>query len=144
MSVLSDKGIADELRRAWQESQPGTAGAHEEGGFILRHGDGSFSVARWPHGEQDRIEVPDHSGGRYAGAIIGATFHTHPNPGPEYQQEPSLTDIRAVLADPDLKHAEYEGEYVIAHETVYRICPDGTVEAVGEWLRVLPLENAAE
>jgi hypothetical protein len=143
MSALSDMRIVHELRRAWEESNPATADSREQGGFILRHGDGPYLVARWPHGGQDRIEVPEHSGGHFAGAMIVATFHTHPNPGPDYQQEPSLTDIRAVRDDPHLKHTGYEGEYVISQETVYRIHPDGTVELVGDRASVLfPGEGA--
>jgi hypothetical protein len=143
MSVLSDKGVISELRRAWEESKHGTTEACEEGGFILQSGDGSLTVARWPRGSQDRIEVPEHKGGQFQGALILATFHTHPNTGPEYQQEPSLTDIRAVRDDPELQHAEYEGEYVISHVTIYHIRPDGTVESLGETVRKLDLGTGA-
>jgi hypothetical protein len=63
---------------------------------------------------------------------IVATFHTHPNPGADFRQEPGLTDIRAVRDDPDLRHPDYEGEYVVASEALYRIFPDGRVEQVGD------------
>lgn len=69
--------------------------------------------------------------------VILATFHTHPNPGPDFLQEPSLTDIRAVRNDPDLKHAEFEGEYIISAELVYRILSDGRVKVIGETRAVL-------
>src|SRR5947209_8488520 len=59
------------------------------------------TIVRWPRGAQDEIEVPPHPAGRYGGGIILATFHTHPNAGPNHQQEPSPTDIRAVRLDPD-------------------------------------------
>jgi len=119
------------LRQAWEDSRAGTEDEHEEGGFVLQEADGSLSVERWPCGQQNRMVVPSHVGGMRGGKRLIATFHTHPNPGPRYEQEPSLTDIRAVRDDPDLRHAEYEGELVISAETVYQICPDGTVETVG-------------
>ncbi len=131
MSAVDDPEVRRQLRRAWEDSQPGTADAHEEGGFILRLADGRFTIERWPRGAQDEIEVPPHSDGRRGAAVILATFHTHPNPGPTYQQEPSPTDIRAVRLDPDLRHAEYEGEYVIATALVYHLAPDGVVRELG-------------
>ncbi len=47
MSVLDDDAIRGLLLQAWQESQPGTVDAHEEGGFVLRDANGSLSVERW-------------------------------------------------------------------------------------------------
>lgn len=131
MSVLDDPAVRQALRQAWEESQPAMTAAHEEGGFVLEAVDGSRSIERWPRGLQDQIVVPPHAGGRRAARRIVATFHTHPNPGPEFQQEPSLTDVRAVRNDPDLRFPDYEGEYVIATNLVYRIRPDGVVEEVG-------------
>lgn len=95
-------------------------------------------VERWPRGAQNRIIVPGHTGGQRDGMTIVATFHTHPNPPPEFQQEPSLTDIRAVRDDSDLTHADYEGEIVIAAESVYIIRKSGKVELVGATSQVLP------
>jgi hypothetical protein len=139
MSVLQNNAVRDELRRAWVESQPGPRGGHEEGGFVLRQADGGLTIERWPRGAQDEIEVPDHSGGRRGGAVIVATFHTHPNTGPNYLQEPGPADTRGVTNDPDLRHPEYEGEYVISLNTVYLIRPDGAVEAVGDTATLLAL-----
>lgn len=59
-----------------------------------------------------------------------ATFHTHPNTGPDYLQEPSLTDRRAVMDDPDFRVPGYFGEFVISAEKVYLIKPAGDVEEV--------------
>ena len=132
MSVLDDDAIRGLFLQTWQESQPGTAAAHEEGGFVLQNADGSLSVERWPRGAQNQILVPPHPGGKRGDRSIVATFHTHPNPGADFQQEPSLTDIRAVRDDPDLSHPAYEGEYVVASELIYRIRKNGQVEAVGE------------
>lgn len=132
MSVLDDEIIRGLLLQAWQDSQPGTIAAHEEDGFVLRNTDGSLVVERWPRGAHNQIVVPSHPGGKRMELSIVATFHTHPNTGPEYQQEPSLTDIRAVRNDPDLGHPEYEGEFVISSEWIYRIQRNGQVKAVGE------------
>jgi hypothetical protein len=137
VSVLDDDIVRIQLLRAWQESQPGTPAAHEEGGFVLRYADGSLEIERWPVGAQNQISVPPHLGGRRGNWTVAATFHTHPNPGPDYQQEPSLTDIRGVRDDPDLGHADYEGEFVISADWVYLIRRDGRVELVGETNAVL-------
>jgi len=64
--------------------------------------------------------------------IIVASFHTHPNTGTDFLQEPSETDKRAVRDDPDLKGAAYVGEFVIARETIYLITPDGQVREVAD------------
>jgi hypothetical protein len=137
VSVLADDTIAGQFLQAWRDSQPGTATAHEEGGFVLRNTDGSLSVERWPRGAQNEISVPPHPGAKRSNLSIVATFHTHPNTGPEFQQDPSLTDIRAVRDDPDLSHHDYEGEYVIASEWIYRIHKNGKVEFVGQTKVVL-------
>jgi hypothetical protein len=131
LSPLDDEFVRLELQRAWQESDPATTESHEEGGFILQHPDGRQVVERWPRGAQNEINVPPHPGGRRGGLLIVATFHTHPNPGSDFQQEPSLTDIRAVRDDPDLSHPEYEGEFVIADEHIYLVSRYGEVTVVG-------------
>jgi hypothetical protein len=132
VSVLDNDAIRALLRQAWLESQPGTADAHEEGGFVVRNVDGSLSVERWPRGAQNKIFVPAHPDGKLGDRPIVATFHTHPNPGADFQQEPSLTDIRAVSEDPNLCHPDYEGELVIASEFTYRIRRNGDVETIGD------------
>jgi hypothetical protein len=137
VSVLDDDGIVDLFRQAWEESQPGTDSAHEEGGFVLRNPDGSLRVERWPRGAQNQILVPPHPGGKRGDLPIVATFHTHPNPGPEFQQEPSITDIRAVRDDVDLSHPDFEGEYVVATESIYRIDRNGRVELFGRTSMIL-------
>jgi hypothetical protein len=71
------------------------------------------------------------------GLAIIATFHTHPNPGEEYLQEPGPTDIRAVRDDPDLGHTEYEGEFVISTETIYLISRSGDVTVAGRTDEIL-------
>ena len=137
MSVLDDPNVRNALLVAWSESLPRHKDAHEEGGFILRTAKGTYVVDRWPKGAPNQIHVPPHPQNVRGGLPIIATFHTHPNPAPDFQQEPSLTDIRAVRGDPDLGGPDYEGEYVISDEKVYRILKDGDVEEVGETQTVL-------
>jgi hypothetical protein len=139
VGVLDHDSVRGFLLQAWLESQPGTTTAHEEGGFVLRNADGSLGVERWSRGAQNEILVPPHPGGKRGDLPIVATFHTHPNPGSDYQQEPSLTDIRAVRDDLDLSQPDYEGEYVISREWIYRIQKNGQVESVGETKTLLKL-----
>jgi hypothetical protein len=139
VSILDEREVILAMRMAWEEFHPGTTQAQEQGGFVRRSRSGEFFVERWPKGHQDQIEVPPHPNGIRGEAIIVASFHTHPNPPPHYQQEPSLTDIRAVRNDPDLRHSEYEGEYVVAHKRIFQIQPDGTVKIVGDTDTLLEL-----
>ena len=124
---------------SWADSEPGDASGREEGGFILRDRSGNLNVARWPKGMQNSITLPPHPDCTVGESEIVATFHTHPNPGPDFQQEPSLTDIRGVRNDADLSGPDYEGEYVIASEWVYRIQKNGQVASVGETKAVLKI-----
>lgn len=91
-----------------------------------------LSVARWSTGVQNSILVPPHPGCIIGGNPIVASFHTHPNTGADFLQEPSETDKRAVRDDPDLKGAAYVGEFVIAQETIYLIASNGQVREVAD------------
>jgi hypothetical protein len=128
---IVEPAIRAALRQAWQDSQPGLPGAHEEGGFVLREPSGKIYVMRWPSGAQNTIVVPPHPGCRIGTDEIIASFHTHPNTGPAFLQEPSETDCRAVRDDPDLKGTAYSGEWIISEATVYLIAPSGQVTVVG-------------
>lgn len=130
-SVLNNQTILAALKHAWDDSLPGTSERHEQGGFILLDSEGNLSVARWPKGLQSTINLPQHIDCKFDGQDIAATFHTHPNIGAEYLQEPSETDKRAVRDDPDLKGRFYEGEFVISQETIYLISPNGLVNELG-------------
>lgn len=129
--LLNDGTVVRALAAAWRDSAPGPAGGHEEGGFILGAADGKVIVVRWPVGEQDTILVPPHSGCSSGHMDIIASFHTHPNTGPEYLQEPSETDKRGVRDDADLKGPEYVGEFVITNEFIYIVTPAGNVRELG-------------
>jgi len=136
-ALLSDSGVRAALRRAWDESHPGTAGGHEEGGFVLRDQAGHLTVVRWPQGFQNGIVLPPHPQCRAGEREIVASFHTHPNTANQYLQEPGETDTRAVRDDPDLKGERYVGEIVISNSIIYLIAPDGQVTAVGDTMTLL-------
>ncbi len=136
-TVLIDPSVRAAINQAWQDSLPGLSGGHEEGGFVLRDPEGNLSVIRWPRGAQNAIALPPHPNCRVVGNDIVATFHTHPNTGGDFLQEPSETDRRAVQDDPDLKGPKYEGEFVISQQTLYLIAPNGLVNEVGSTSEIL-------
>lgn len=136
-TILNDPVIRAALKEAWLDSQPGISGGHEEGGFILLDETGKIRVMRWPKGEQDTILIPPHSSCQIDGSEIVATFHIHPNTGPDYLQEPSDTDVRAVRDDSHLKGSKYEGELVISAELVYLVTPASGVRELGATLEIL-------
>lgn len=136
-TILNDPAVRAALRHAWQDSQPGIIGGHEEGGFVLRDSVGNLSVICWPRGGQGVIALPPHRSCKIGKHDIVATFHTHPNVGDDYLQEPSETDRRAVRDDPDLKGELYQGEFVVSQEVIYFIAPDGQVSEMGNTREIL-------
>lgn len=129
--LLQNDIIKAALKLAWYDSTPGISGGHEEGGFILQSPASEIFVERWPVGVQNQISVPLHNDCRIDENDILASFHTHPNTGSSFLQEPSATDRRAVRDDPNLKGGFYVGEFVIANDTIYLIQPDGEVLEMG-------------
>lgn len=136
-ALLGNAAVCTALKQAWQESQPGPSGGHEEGGFIIEEATGLFRIIRWPKGASNTIAVPSHSACQIDGANIVGSFHTHPNTGADYLQEPSETDKRAVRDDPDLKSPHYAGELVISAALIYGIMPSGNVVELGETESIL-------
>lgn len=128
--ILSDTGVRRTLSQAWRDSKPGVSGGHEEGGFIIQNVTGELSVARWPKGDGDTIILPPHHGCKIGEDEIVASFHTHPNTGSDFLQEPSETDKRAVRDDPDLKGDNYVGEFVISLDTIYLITSNGETREI--------------
>jgi hypothetical protein len=130
--ILTNSVVRAELKQAWEDSDPGVTGGHEEGGFILQDAAQNFSVIRWAVGNMNSITLPSHSECKIEGSDIVASFHTHPNTGEDYLQEPSETDKRAIRDDPDLKGEFYVGEFVISQAKIYSIDPNGQVSEVGD------------
>lgn len=137
LDILRDSPIRVALAEAWKESRPGLTGGHEEGGFIVLGEDDRLSARRWPPGEGNMIRVPNHAGCAVDGLPIVGTFHTHPNTGPDFLQEPSETDKRGVKEDADLKGGLYVGEIVVTSEMIYLITPGGTVREMDTRLELL-------
>jgi hypothetical protein len=131
LEILRDPGVRRALAEAWVASLPGQPGGHEEGGFIVLEGENNCAVRRWPTGAGNLIKVPDHPRCQVDGKPLLATFHTHPNLGEDFLQEPSETDKRGVRDDAELKGDLYVGEFVIAGEMVYLITSSGTVRELG-------------
>ncbi|MDZ7292816.1 MAG: Mov34/MPN/PAD-1 family protein [candidate division KSB1 bacterium] len=130
-TLLEEPLVVEAFKQTWLDSQPGHGSGHEEGGFILRDAHGNLSVKRWPQGEQNIITVPPHPNCKIEDCEIIATFHTHPNTGNDFLQEPSETDRRAVRDDPNLKSPGYEGEYVISQQLIYLVAANGQVSIIG-------------
>lgn len=131
-AILSNPVVRAALQDAWAASEPGVSGGHEEGGFVTTDENGNLNVVRWPVGERDSMRVPRHQNCKIEDKGIVATFHTHPNTGDDYLQEPSETDKRAVRDDPDLKGSDYVGEFVLSCEIIFLITPSGLVREVAE------------
>ncbi len=131
-SILNSPGVRAALKQTWRDSNPGVSGGHEEGGFILQSSNGELSVLRWHRGKQDEIKLLSHPDYKIGEDAIVASFHTHPNTGDDYLQEPSETDKRAVRDDLDLKGESYVGEFVISAETIYLITPAGRVRELND------------
>ena len=131
LKLLREPAVQAGMIQARIDSQPGPSGGHEEGGFVIRHGSGTIEIVRWPRGEGDAIDIPPHANCVWNGCEILATFHTHPNTGPDYLQEPGKADRVVVRDDPDLKESHYLGEYVIADRDVYLIQAGGDAYELG-------------
>lgn len=129
--IFGNKLILSELNRARLDSEPGESGGHEEGGFVVINDLRDLAVVRWDKGLQNEIVLPPHKNCFVDGKDIIVSFHTHPNTGRDFQQEPSLTDIRAVSDDFDLKSEFYLGELVISEQNIYLIGPVGDYHIIG-------------
>jgi hypothetical protein len=138
--ILNNLTVCAELTQAWQDSEPGINGGHEEGGFIIQDSAGIFRVVRWKTGGENSILLPPHVECKIEEKPIIASFHTHPNTGVNYLQEPSETDKRAIRDDPNLKGEFYLGEFVISQAKIYMIDPGGQVNEIGDTITLLKLK----
>jgi hypothetical protein len=137
LTILKNAQVRDGLGEAWLMSDPGRTGAHEEGGFIVYEEPARFRVIRWQRGGRNEIEVPLHQDCCINGDAIVLSFHTHPNIGIGFLQEPSETDRRAIRDDPNLKGAGYLGELVISFQYIYLIDRDGQILVIGDTQELL-------
>jgi hypothetical protein len=102
---------------------------------------GDLTVVRWPVGGKDFALLPPHEDCRIGDRDIVASFHTHPNSGGDYLQEPGETEKRAVRDDPDLKGSVYVGEFVVSESRTYLITPMGDVLNLGDTRTLLFAEQ---
>ena len=120
---LADPTVVAALDTAWTESNPGTGtdpNRAEQGGWIVRNPDGTFTIQRWPAGQAAGITPTA------APSNVAGSFHTHPNLGGNWQASPSTADLNWVAADP----ANRAPHYVVSDTTIYVINADGTVDTV--------------
>ena len=127
--LLGNAGVIDQLRRAFEESGVGTDRPIEQGGFIVRDPvSGAVEVIRLPARERDSLAYPICADGSHRGKQIVGSFHTHPNIGTDWRQEPSAQDIRLSQDYPDTMGPH---QFVIAREKIYHIDNDGVVSVMG-------------
>jgi hypothetical protein len=84
------------LEEAWNDSLSGDpVQRHEEGGWIyMNDTTGIVVVRRAPPGGQTTLDLS--SPPVVPGAVVVATFHTHPNPGAEgWEAGPSAADTQS-------------------------------------------------
>lgn len=127
--LLSDAGVVSALRRAYDESGVGSNHPIEQGGFIVIDPDSHrLDVVRLPTQGRDSFAFPICADGLYGGRRIVGSFHTHPNTGAEWRQEPSVQDIRISQNYPETMGMH---QFVIAEGAIYHIDNDGVVTEMG-------------
>ncbi len=137
MELLALPQVIVGFRQAYEESDVGGSQPIEQGGFLLCDSDsGEVVVKRLPSSERDSLGYPLCSDGKYQGQEIVGSFHTHPNTGQEWRQEPSPQDIRLSKDFPETMGPH---QFVISRDTIYHIDNNGIVIAIGRTANVLNL-----
>ncbi|HVT27550.1 MAG TPA: hypothetical protein VHE81_05980, partial [Lacipirellulaceae bacterium] len=90
---------------------------------------GTVQVVRLPGRSRDSLAFPICGDGTFDGMQIVGSFHTHPNLGPEWRQEPSLQDIHL---SQDYPETMVPHQFVIAQKTIYHIDNDGIITEMGQ------------
>ena len=139
LELLGEPDVIVGLRCAYKESGIGTDCPIEQGGFILLDPVlDTFEVFRLAACGPDLLAYPICADGTYRGKQIVASFHTHPNTGPEWRQQPSLQDIRLSQDYPETVGPH---QFVIAMETIYHIDNDGVVSEIGPTSQLLRINE---
>jgi hypothetical protein len=97
--LLKDLLVQEALEQAWLESLPNDSlQRHEEGGWIYMDTiSGIIAVRRAPAGAQASLDLS--APPLVDGAVVVATFHTHPNPTADgWIPGPSAADIKSARA----------------------------------------------
>jgi hypothetical protein len=114
--LLAHVDVIDGLRRAFQESGVGTDNPVEQGGFIvLDYDSGALDVVRLPASGPHSLVYPICADGKFRGNQIVGSFHTHPNTGLGWRQEPSMQDMRLSQEYPETMGPH---QFVIASDTI--------------------------
>ncbi len=123
---LADPKVKKGMNEAWTDSKASDPSQrHEEGGFIVKNKDGSYDVERWPSGQQSAVGIPNQApDGTYNGREVVGTFHTHPNPGPGWDQGPSMQDAKVLTT---IKGTDY----IVSDQKVYSLDDKGLSKSVG-------------
>jgi hypothetical protein len=108
-ALLSDVTVQAALERAWADSEvDDRLKRHEEGGWIyVNTNTRELLVRRAAAGRRSAIDLSDPP--LVPGAVVVATFHTHPNPSSEgWNSGPSTSDTESafVLGVPCLIRAD--------------------------------------
>jgi RHS repeat-associated protein len=88
--ITDDPVVRNAFEKAWEDSQAYDPDKrHEEGGWISKQ-NRKRTIQRWPSGKTKSIVIEP--------PIIDpeASFHTHPNPPPEWRQEPR-THLKSIV-----------------------------------------------
>jgi hypothetical protein len=97
-NLLNELVVQRALEQAWTDSLPGDPlQRHEEGGWIFMDSTiGDHIVRRAPAGGRATLDLSTPP--VVAGAVVVATFHTHPNPTVErWEPGPSASDTHSAL-----------------------------------------------
>jgi hypothetical protein len=94
--LLSHPGVLQALEDAWRDSEPADpARRHEEGGWVYCDtATGSLTTVRAAQGGQAALDLT--APPAVPGAVVVATFHTHPNPIADgWDPGPSAADTQS-------------------------------------------------
>ena len=97
-ALLNELVVQQALEQAWIDSLPGDpVQRHEEGGWIyIDITTGAITARRASAGAQTTLDLG--SPPVVPGAVVVATFHTHPNPSAEsWEPGPSAADTQSAL-----------------------------------------------
>ena len=138
-ALFAHASVVAGMRQAYVESEVGGSQPKEQGGFLVRDVQtGIPTVIRLPSSARDSLSYPLCPNGLYQGQEILGTFHTHPNTGKEWRQEPSPQDIRLSKEYPETMGLH---QFVISRENIYHIDNDGLVTIIGRTIELLKLET---
>ncbi len=137
--LLALPSVIAGIRLAYADSDVGGSRPREQGGFLVQDFlSGFITVIRLPASARDSLSFPLCSNGMYEGQRIVGSFHTHPNTGTEWRQEPSPQDILLSREYPDTMGPH---QFIISCEMFYHVSHDGLVTEVGRTAEVLKLDT---